>query len=65
VYLCHIKELFGGVMKVIVKKGNIAEFKSEAVVIPHFEDVRELQGKAKLLDKNGDQTMNNLGHLNG
>ena len=38
-------------MKFIVKKGNIAEFKSEAVVIPHFEDVKELKGKAKLLDK--------------
>ncbi|HYA14312.1 MAG TPA: leucyl aminopeptidase [Syntrophales bacterium] len=38
-------------MKVIVKKGNIAEFKSEAVVVPHFEDIKKLQGKAKLLDK--------------
>lgn len=38
-------------MKIIVKKGNITEFKSEAVVIPHFEDVKELKGKAKLLDK--------------
>ncbi len=38
-------------MKVTVIKGYIAEFKSEAIVIPHFEDVKELKGKVKLLDK--------------
>ena len=38
-------------MKVNVKEGNIAEFKSEAIIIPHFEDVKELEGKAELLNK--------------
>ncbi|MEN6320611.1 MAG: leucyl aminopeptidase [Syntrophaceae bacterium] len=37
-------------MKILVKKGKIAEFTSEALVIPHFEDEKELQGTAMLLD---------------
>ena len=38
-------------MKILVKKGKITEFTSEAVVVPHFEDEKELQKTAKLLDK--------------
>ena len=38
-------------MKVLVRRGDIADFKSEAVVVPHFEDGKGLQGKVRLLDK--------------
>jgi leucyl aminopeptidase len=38
-------------MKILVKKGKIAEQVTEALVIPHFEDVAELTGTAKLLDE--------------
>jgi leucyl aminopeptidase len=37
-------------MKILVKKGKIAKHVSEALVIPHFEDVTELTGTVKLLD---------------
>lgn len=38
-------------MKILVKKGNITKFKSEAVVVPLYEDAKELQGTTALLDK--------------
>ncbi|MGZ3598152.1 MAG: M17 family peptidase N-terminal domain-containing protein, partial [Syntrophales bacterium] len=38
-------------MKIVVKKGEIIEFRTEAVIVPCFEDGRELRGKVKLLDK--------------
>jgi len=38
-------------MKIVVKKGEITEFRTEAVIVPCFEGRRELQGKVKLLDK--------------
>jgi leucyl aminopeptidase len=38
-------------MKILVKKGKITEFKSEAVVVPIYEDAKELQGTTALLDK--------------
>jgi leucyl aminopeptidase len=38
-------------MKIVVKKGEIIEFKTEAVIVPCFEDGRGLHGKVKLLDK--------------
>src|SRR5512136_2761412 len=38
-------------MKIVVKRGEIANYKSEAVVVPCFEDGKEPQGKAALLDK--------------
>ncbi|MGZ6237906.1 MAG: leucyl aminopeptidase [Syntrophales bacterium] len=38
-------------MKIVVKKGEIIEFRTEAVIVPCFEDGRELHGKVKLLDK--------------
>ena len=41
----------GGKMKVLVKRGEITDFKSEAVIVPCFEDGKELQGKVRLLDK--------------
>ena len=38
-------------MKIVVKKGEITEFRTEAAIVPCFEGGRELQGKVKLLDK--------------
>ena len=38
-------------MKIVVKKGEITEFRTEAAIVPCFEGRRELQGKVKLLDK--------------
>jgi len=38
-------------MKILVKKANITKFKSEAVVVPLYEDAKELQGTTALLDK--------------
>ena len=38
-------------MKIVVKRGEIAEFRTEATIVPCFEGGRELQGKVKLLDK--------------
>ncbi len=38
-------------MNILVKRGEITDFKSEAVVVPYFEDGKELQGKVKYLDK--------------
>ncbi|MCX5844205.1 MAG: hypothetical protein NT022_10775, partial [Deltaproteobacteria bacterium] len=42
---------FGGKMRILTRKGKITEFKSAAVVVPYFEDVKELQGAVKLLDE--------------
>ena len=38
-------------MRILTRKGKITEFKSAAVVVPYFEDVKELQGTVKLLDE--------------
>ncbi len=38
-------------MRVLVRKGNITEFKSAAIVVPCFEEGKELQEAAKLLDE--------------
>ena len=38
-------------MKILVKRGEITDFKSEAMVVPYFEDGKKLQGKVRLLDK--------------
>ena len=38
-------------MKILVKRGEITDYRSEAVVVPYFEDGKEIQGKAALLDK--------------
>ena len=38
-------------MKILVKRGEITDYRSEAVVVPYFEDGKELHGKAALLDK--------------
>jgi len=42
---------FGGKMRILTRKGKITEFKSAAVVVPYFEDVKELAGAVKLLDE--------------
>jgi leucyl aminopeptidase len=42
---------FGGKMRVLVRKGKITEFKSAAIVVPYYEEVKELQGTMKLLDE--------------
>ncbi len=41
----------GGIMKILVRRGNVAEIKSEAIVVPHFEDEKELHGAVRRLDK--------------
>jgi leucyl aminopeptidase len=41
----------GGKMRILTRKGKITEFKSAALVVPYFEDVKELQGMVKLLDE--------------
>jgi len=38
-------------MRVLVRKGKITEFKSAALVVPCFEEGKELQGVVKLLDE--------------
>ena len=38
-------------MKILVKRGEITDYRSEAVAVPYFEDGKELHGKAALLDK--------------
>jgi leucyl aminopeptidase len=42
---------FGGKMRILTRQGKITEFKSAALVVPYFEDVKELQGTVKLLDE--------------
>ena len=32
-------------MKILVKRGEITDYKSEAVIVPYSEDGKELQGK--------------------
>ncbi|HUH66216.1 MAG TPA: leucyl aminopeptidase [Syntrophales bacterium] len=38
-------------MKVLVKRGEITNWKTEAAIVPCFEGGRKLQGKVKLLDR--------------
>jgi leucyl aminopeptidase len=38
-------------MKIVVKTGEITEFRTEAVIVPCFEGGGELRGKVRLLDK--------------
>jgi leucyl aminopeptidase len=38
-------------MKIFVKRGEITDYRTEAVIVPYFEDGKEQQGKVGLLDK--------------
>lgn len=38
-------------MEFIVKKAEMAEFATEAIIVPHFEEERQLRGGISLLDK--------------
>jgi hypothetical protein len=38
-------------MKIFVKRGEITDYRTEAVIVPYFEDGKEQRGKVGLLDK--------------
>ncbi|MGC9975638.1 MAG: leucyl aminopeptidase [Syntrophales bacterium] len=38
-------------MNILIKVGEITDYKSEAVLVPYLEDGKDLQGKVALLDK--------------
>jgi leucyl aminopeptidase len=38
-------------MKILVKRGEVTDFKTDAIVVPCFENGKKLQGKVKHLDK--------------
>jgi len=47
-------------MKILVKRGEITNYKSEAVIVPCFEDGKELQGKVALLDEKSSGLMREI-----
>ncbi len=47
-------------MKILIKRGDITNQKSEAVVVPYFEDGKKLHGKVALLDKKSRRLIRDL-----